>query len=334
MKYISILLAFLLILVPFLPVSAKNYVTIATIGGLHGVDKSKGNQFMVDGMINYWDKQIAHVLPGEPDLIVLPEACDRPLGLNREEQMAYYAVRGRQVWDFFATVAKDNKCYIAFGTKHQLKDGTWRNSCVVLDRSGNLAGMYHKNFPTIGEMESGITAGTETPIIECDFGRIGCAICFDLNFEELRKRYAELKPDLMVFTSMYHGGLVQGTWAYDCRSYFVGSMGPSQVPCEIRNPLGEVIASSTNYFHRVVETINLDYCVAHLDFNWDRLTALKKKYGEKVIIHDPSKVGCVLITSEHETVSAKEMATEFDIELLDDYFKRSRDFRHKPGMME
>ena len=91
---------------------------------------------------------------------------------------------------------------------------------------------------------------------------------------------------------------------------------------------------SSNYFNFVVETINLDYCVAHLDYNWKRLTALKEKYGEDVIIHDPSKVGSVLITSEHETITAVEMAKEFDIELLDDYFERARAFRKKPGMME
>ena len=315
--------------------TAKKYVRIAAIGVTPPhLDKSQGYQFMVDGMIDFWEDQLEQVLPDKPDLIVLPEACDRPQGMNLQEQMAYFEARGNRIWDYFASVAKENRCYIAFGTKHELDDGTFRNSCIILDRNGQTAGIYHKNFPTIGEMESGILAGKETPIIECDFGRVACAICFDLNFEELRKRYAALKPDIIVFPSMYHGGLVQGIWAYECRSYFVGSFGTRTVPCEIRNPMGDVIATSTNYFNFIIANINLDYCVAHLDYNWGRLTAMKEKYGPAVTILDPGKVGAVLITSEHESISALEMVKEFEIELLDDYFERSRNFRKKPGMME
>ena len=62
--------------------------------------------------------------------------------------------------------------------KREEKDGSWRNSCIVLDREGKTAGIYDKNFPTIGEMESGIIAGTDIPVIQCDFGRVACVICF------------------------------------------------------------------------------------------------------------------------------------------------------------
>jgi len=74
--------------------------------------------------------------------------------------------------------------------------------------------------------------------------------------------------------------------------------------------------------------------MAHLDFNWAKLRALKKKYGEKVTISDPSEVGSVLLTSEHENKSIHDMVEEFEITLLDEYLDNSREFRHKPGMME
>ena len=74
--------------------------------------------------------------------------------------------------------------------------------------------------------------------------------------------------------------------------------------------------------------------MAHLDYNWSKLRALKDKYGEDVTISDPSEIGSVLLTSEHETISIDEMAKEFEITLLDEYLDNSRAFRHKPGMME
>ena len=306
---------------------AANYVKVATIGSHPGiVDKSMGMQHVVDQVIEFWRGELPLVLPDKPDLIVLTEACDRPKGLTREEQFKYYKVRKNQVLDFFASVAKENQCYIVFGTKREQEDGIWRNSSIILDREGNVSGIYNKYFPTIGEMERGIKAGMEAPVFQCDFGRVACAICFDLNFDELRDAYASKKPDIILFSSMYHGGLVQANWAYTCRSFFVSSVG-ANVSSEIRNPLGDVVASSTNYFDHVVTTINLDARLAHLDFNWGKLRALKQKYGPLVTIYDPGRVGSVLITSEHDSLSAEDMIKEFEIELLDDYFNSSRSFR-------
>ena len=321
---------FLSFSIPF-ALDASNYVKIAVIGEIPRMDKNQEAQKLVGQVIKFWEKQIAQVLFSKPDLIVLPEACDRPAGMDREEQFNYYNVRKDQVKEYFASVSKENRCYIAFGTKHQAKDGNWYNSSVVLDRDGRTAGVYNKNFPTIGEMESGIKAGDEVPVIQCDFGRVACAICFDLNFPELLEKYQGAKPDLILFSSMYHGGLVQSYWAYSCRSFFVGAIGGKRNPSEIRDPLGDVVASTTNYFNYTVAKINLDFRLVHLDYNWEKLDRLKEKYGEAVTVKDPGRVGAVLVTSNDETKTVDQMLGEFNIELLDDYFDRSRKFRLEPG---
>ena len=315
-------------------VMAANRVTVATIGtSPPRMAKGEDPREMVSEIIKFWESRLEQVIPDKPDLVVLPEACDRPSGLSTAEQFEYYRVRKDQVWKYFAGFAKENNCYIAFGTKRQGENGEWWNSCVVLDREGKAAGIYDKNFPTIGEMESGIRPGTEAPLIQCDFGTLACAICFDLNFKELLRKYQEKQPDILVFPSMYHGGLVQSSWAYSCRTFFVSSCGMDDLPSEIRNPLGEVMATSTNYFHYAVATINLDSRLVHLDYNWEKLRAVKEKYQEGVIIRDPGKLGAVLLTSEHDTLSADQMIEEFGIELLDEYLERSREFSRRPGQV-
>ena len=311
-------------------IHASNRVTIATIGGGGErvyVGDNREPQKMVDQILEYWKEELNKVLPNHPDLILLTEACDRPGGLTTEEQFNYFKVRKNQILDYFSSVAKANHCYIAFGMKRE-ENGTWWNSCMLLDREGKVAGIYNKNFPTIDEMKE-IKASTETPVFQCDFGRVVCAVCFDLNFDELRERYALLKPDIILFPSMYHGGLEQSKWAYSCRSFFVCAYGFLTGPSEIRNPLGEVVATSTNYFNYAIATINLDRKLVHLDNNWGKLVELKKKYGKEVIITDPGKLGAVMITSEKAGVSADDMVKEFKIELLDDYFNRSRQERLK-----
>lgn len=330
MKHGHVYNLIVLLLFAVTSLNAINKVTVASIAAEKPYfGENQDPQKMVELMIEFYGEEFKKVLPHQPDLIVLTEACDRPSGLSYEEQYSYYRVRKNQVSDYFARVAKENSCYIAFGTKWVAADGNWRNSCIVLDRQGEVAGMYHKNFPTIGEMERGIVPGTETPLIECDFGSLACAICFDLNFDELRREYEKLKPDIIVFPSMYHGGPVQNYWAYSCRSFFIASCGFEDLPSEIRNPLGEVIASTSNYFHTVSTSINLDCRLVHLDNNWGKLRKVKEKYGAAVIITDPGKLGAVLLSSEHENITADQMIEEFEIELLDDYFGRSRAVRNE-----
>jgi len=304
---------------------AANYITVATIGASPSLDKNQDPQKLVNQVIAFWKRELNQVLPDKPDLIVLPEFCDLS-GAGDE----YLRVRKNQVLDYFASIAKANHCYIAFGMKREESEGVWRNSCVILDRNGGIAGIYDKSFPTIGEMEEGIKAGKEAPIFQCDFGKVGVAICFDLNFDELREQYAAKKPDLILFSSMYHGGLAQSIWAYTCRSYFVGSVYKG-TPSEIRNPMGEIVATSTNYYDFAVTRINLDCKLVHLDYNSSKLTALKEKYGAAVTITDPGKLASVLVASEDKNVTVDQMIREFDIELLDDYLNRARDFRFKKG---
>jgi len=313
----------------------KGYVTIATLGSSPAsVAADARPQQVVEKMISHWKRQFAQVLPDKPDLIVVPEACDRPGGFGAEKLLEYYKIRNDQVQEFFARTARENKCYIVYSAYRIMPDGTKRNSSVLIDRKGNIAGIYNKNHPTIGEIEKGTLCGRDAPIFECDFGRVAMAICFDLNFDELRLKYVKARPDLIIFSSMYHGGLMQSYWAYSCRCHFVGAIAGRATPSEIRNPLGQIIASNTNYFNFAVARVNLDCELAHLDYNWERLRKLKAKYGPKVTISDPGCLGSVLISSEHETVGVDEMIKEFEIELLDDYFARALAYRHEPGNME
>jgi hypothetical protein len=161
---------------------------------------------------------------------------------------------------------------------------------------------------------------------------IACAICFDLNFDELRLKYARQKPDMILFSSMYHGGLMQAYWAYSCRTHFIGSI--CGLPCTIISPIGETVTRSTNYFNFVTHTINLDCRVIHLDYNREKLRAIKNKYGSRVKITDPGFLGSVLITSETVEFTIDDIVDEFKIELLDDYIDRALAHRHNPKNME
>jgi hypothetical protein len=306
---------------------SRRKIMVSSLGPATLQVKPADNQQALDLMIDHWKKQLATVLPDKPDLIVLPEACDRFPAMTMEERKDYYTFRGDKIRDFFRQVAKENKCYIAYSAARKMPDGTYRNSTQLIGRDGEIAGIYDKNYPTVGEhLKGGIIPGKDATAIKTDFGRVVMAICFDLNFHEMLERCAVQRPDLIIFSSMYHGGLMQNYWAYHCRSYFVGAI--AGLENNIINPIGERVAHSTNYLKRISAEINLDYQVVHLDENWEKLEAVKAKYGRGVTISDPDYVGAVLLTSNLDDVTSADMVKEFKIELWDEYYKRSVDHRN------
>ena len=102
----------------------------------------------------------------------------------------------------------------------------------------------------------------------------------------------------------------------------------------IITPTGATLAESTNYFDYVTRTINLDCAVAHLDYNRDKIIAMKEKYKEAVEISDPGDLASVLLTSHSYETDIKTMIQEFNIELLDEYLPRALACHNKPENIE
>ncbi|MBO5688616.1 MAG: carbon-nitrogen hydrolase family protein [Lentisphaeria bacterium] len=337
-KYITGALAAAVVAVPaalsgsdWMPEAKPQRITVVSTGAMPSRGTGKTAEEDVQNILKHWQEEFARMLASQPDLMVVPEVCDSPGYVNNTPpQIEYYKARGHEpeknrVRALFAKTAAENNCYVVYSGMQWI-NGKIYNTLELFDRKGKSVGVYLKNYITVYEDDWGRSFGTEAPVWETDFGTVAPAICFDLNFTELLERYAAKRPKLILFASAYHGGLMQGVWAYFCRSYFVGAFGRGSN--DILNPLGSNVAHSTNYFPRVTASINLDYEVVHLDENWGKLDAVKKKYGKKVTIFDPGHVGAVLLTSEMKDVSAADIVREFKIERWDEYYKRSVDRRN------
>lgn len=313
---------------------ARNVKISSIPGGQLRVPDTKDAEACLQLELNYWQSLLDDVTVDKPDLIVTPEACDRPLGIPLEDKLNYYRVRGDKMRDFFMAAAKKNNVNIAYSAVRSLPDGTYRNSTQFINRNGEIDGIYNKYILVIEEYtKSGVLYGSEIQAIKTDFGRVCGAICFDLNFEEPLKLTAAQKPDLVVFCSAYHGGIMQNHWAYACRSYFVSSIFGTET-ANIINPVGEVICESSNYKHHITATVNLDYKVAHLDYNYAKFKAMKEKYGDLVEMRVPYGLGCALLTCNDTTTTMGDIVDEFEIELWDDYYARAMAARYEPGRIE
>jgi predicted amidohydrolase len=295
-----------------------NKIKISALCGSRTLKSESGAEKSFSKMTDFWRGRIGQVISDRPGYVVLPEAADRFLDMDEKQSAVYDSIREERSLDMFCGLAREYGTSLVFN----IKVGR-RNSSFAVDLKGDTIGRYDKVFPISTEMEQGIIPGNEAAVFP--FGEIkkaGFAVCFDLNFKELREEYAKLKPDVMFFSSMYHGGLAQKIWAYETRSYFVASICGN--PSAITAPNGRIIAQSTNYTPYCTAEINLDSKLIHLDFNVEKLQAMKKKYGAGVKIDDVGYLGSVLVSCETEEMSMEGLMEEFQITPLDDYLDSSR----------
>jgi len=308
---------------------ARN-VKISTIGGLNFylvADEPVPNAELWDKLKEHLTNQVEQVLPDKPDLIVLTEWCDIPREYRSSRLLSLVDYRKQDNVRFFGNIAKQNNCNIAFNTVARGRGDYYTNTTFLLGRDGAVAGQYDKHYVTGGENDWGVRYGTETPLITMDFGKVVCAICFDLNFSDLREIYKALKPELIIFTSQFHGGLMQKVWANECRAYFVGAIAHSK-PSSILTPLGELVAYSADHANFATGVINLDYAIAHLKER-TQLIELKKAYGPGVTIHDPSQFDYFLLHNNMPGTTIGELMKEYKITSYDDYITESRERRNR-----
>ncbi len=307
------------------------FVTVSVVGcaGLRVFDPDTGRaNDLPNSMIDYLCSQMQQVVSQKPDLIVLPERCDIPAdfleGPALDPRLEDYHRASREpVMALMRDTAKQHGCYIAYPTLARDNNGM-HNSIVLIGRDGEVVGRYDKTRPTLDELDKGVSPGPGAVVLDCDFGRVGLLICFDLNFDELRLAYKQLSPDLLVFSSVYHGGLMQEYWPYSCGCHMASAIGPTATPSEVRLPTGDVIARSSNHFNHATATINLDCAQVHLSCLIEKIDKIKNQYGTSVHIHDPGRSGVVVISAESNDLTIQQIMNEFDLELLDTYLERTR----------
>ena len=199
------------------------------------------------------------------------------------------------------------------------------NSAVLIDRHGQISGIYHKMYPTIGEIEGGIVPGTQTPAFETDFGTIGMAICYDLNFHAIITGLKESGAEVIFFCSAYRGGLQVQTWAYELGCYLVTALW--QDLGQIVDLTGRQLVESYCHNPVIVHDINLNRRLLHIDYNWEKMDEMLEKYGSDLTFDYVSPEGCYAIGCKREGLSIEEVIDEFELERREDYFQRAKTVR-------
>lgn len=252
------------------------------------------------------------------DLVVFSEGVEaHGQNLDQAEDIS----KGGEMFEAYQKMARTLGSHIAASMK-TLRAGRAYNSVVFLDPDGKSLGVYDKVNLTQGEREYGLSPGAGPVICESRIGRLGGLVCFDLNFDNVLQGYRALRPDILVFPSMYHGGLMQGVFAYQCRSFFASAL--PFFGSGILDPFGRELKVTDCYTEIARTSVNLDRVMVHLDENRSKFPDIEKKYGTEVVVDTPPNVGPALIYSTSDKRSAMDIVREFGLELMDDYMARSQ----------
>lgn len=249
------------------------------------------------------------------DLIVLPEAWPgaEPLPLDGP------------LMKRISALAKKHRTYIVNSIFRQ-GDGKDYNSAILIDRDGRVAGVYDKAYPFWVELERNekLDVGGDIPVFETDFGKLGIAICFDVNFPELWRRLADRQAEIVVWPSAYCAGSALQAHAINHHYYIVTSTWRNQ--SLVYDITGEQLVSSKREGINVTRaTLDLDRRVYHENYNWSKAQQMLKEHPEDVALDKYLDMEqWFVLRAKRPEVSVLSLAKQYGLEEHRDYIRRSR----------
>jgi predicted amidohydrolase len=119
------------------------------------------------------------------DLVVLPETLTY-YGLGRKFVDVAEPIPGPST-DYFGGLAREHKLYIVAGLVERDRHLIY-NVAVLLGPDGRVAGKYRKVSLPRSEIEGGIAPGSDYPVFETRFGKLGIMVCYDGFFPEVARQ--------------------------------------------------------------------------------------------------------------------------------------------------
>jgi predicted amidohydrolase len=120
----------------------------------------------------------------EADLVVLGETLTY-VGLGKKYHEVAEPVPGPST-DYFGTLAKKHNLYLVPGLLE--RDGQLvYNVAVLIGPDGKVIGKYRKVCLPRGEVDGGVSPGSDYPVFPTRFGTVGLMVCYDGFFPEVAR---------------------------------------------------------------------------------------------------------------------------------------------------
>ncbi len=302
---------------------------------------------IVDRMQSQSEKKYGRSL----DLAVLPEMALSGEG-ERVGQVADWSfpLEGA-VKETFAREARKCHCYVVVPT-YLLEDRATKrcsNAAILFDRRGEVVGTYRKVHLVVdsdsGSMERGSTPGKEEPVFDCDFGKLGIQICYDMEFAEGWRELARRGVELVAWRTQSpqtsqpaarakenHCYIVSSTWRNNA-SIFEPT---GKIVSQVKWPLSEKQADAGKLTppkdNILIQELDLSYAILPWSSALKNGEALKKAYGDRVgyRYYEDEDRGMFWSNDPHMTI--RHMLRSLGLMEEQEEFQRAESFYHKAGV--
>ncbi len=200
------------------------------------------------------------------------------------------------------------------------------NSSVMLDRDGRIASVYDKVYPYWSEfdLEPPVDVIHSTPhVVDTDFGRVGMAVCFDVNFPHVWQELADQDAELVVWPSAYSAGRSLQAHAINHHYYIVTST--YNRDCIVYDITGEEILYEKSEDINITRiSLDLDRGIYHENFNVDKRDRLLADHSDLVEMEQwLGREQWFVLRGKNPDISVRELARQYGLEELRAYKRRS-----------
>jgi beta-ureidopropionase len=260
----------------------------------------------------------------EPDVIVLPETIQT--SWVREsitlEKIAEDENNPGPITGMLAKVAKEQNCYVTCPIITR-KDKHYFNSSILLNRKGNIDGVFHKIRPTATEMipgknykDGGVTPGQlKPPVFTADFGKVGMQICADASWTENWQSLKKDGAEVVLFPSQgpYANTLSHRAWV---NHYFI--VAATGEDASIIDISGDIIASDGEFARWVCAPINLEKEFVHIWPQTLKFKDIQKKYGRRIRFNVYHLENWATLESLDPDIKIKDVLREYELPTYDE----------------
>ena len=189
---------------------------------------------------------------GKADVILLPEGIT-VVGTGKKDPDMAETIPGPTTARL-GEVARSKHSYIVAGI-YEREGPAIYNTAVLIDRGGNVAGKYRKVYLPREEVEVGLTPGSDFPVFQTDFGKVGLMICWDVQYAD-PARALVLGGAELILLPIWGGDKDIGKARVLENHVFLATSG-YDYPTYIMDPMGEILSEARNRGEVAHATIDL-----------------------------------------------------------------------------